>query len=182
MKTGEIYDIVDRNGKKIGSATWVECHTKGLLHKVVHGLVFRDESRTETLIKLRNKNMVQGPNELEIAVAGHMISPDTPRQSILKEIEEELFSGDKIPIGLTVKKIGSYFNNDILNNHEIAYLFEIIYPGPFNIDQEEASGKPRWVKLTDLVSDMKNNPQKYAQFSINAVNTYLSAYSKPGSE
>ncbi|MBI2327235.1 NUDIX domain-containing protein [Candidatus Curtissbacteria bacterium] len=174
MKTGEIYDVVDKRGRKIGSATWVECHTKGLLHQAVHGILFKDKSRKEVLIKRRSLGMVQGPGQWEIAVAGHMISGDTPKQAILKEIEEELFCENKVPSDIIVKRICSYFNNDILDNHEIAYLFEIIYPGPFYIDQEESSGEPKWVNLMDLVNDTKFNPKKYAQFSINAINTYLS--------
>ena len=174
MKTGEIYDVVDKKGRTIGTASWIECHTKGLLHQSVHGLVFKNKSRKLTLIKRRSTAMVQEPGVWEIAVAGHMISGDSPQQSLIKEIEEELFSGKKIPSGISIKMYSKYFNNDIPNNNEISYLFEITCPGPFNIDQEESVGKPKWVTLQVLANDMKTNPEKYAQFSINAIDNYLS--------
>ena len=55
----EVYDVVDKNGNKIGEATWTQVHTKGLLHQNVHGLVFKDDTRKETLIKKRS--MLQRP-------------------------------------------------------------------------------------------------------------------------
>lgn len=118
--------------------------------------------------------MVQGPAVWEIAVAGHMLSGATPEEGIKKEFQEELFSGHKLPANFKIKMVGSYLNNDIPNNHELVYLFEIICPGPFLPDMEEVEGKPVFMEFKQVLKDIKVNPIKYAQYSINALSAYTS--------
>jgi HAD superfamily hydrolase (TIGR01549 family) len=167
----ELYDVVNRHGKKIGMATWTEVHRKGLLHQNVHGIVFEDESRKRTLIKKRNPKMPQESGSIEIAVAGHMLSGSSPEDAIRKEISEELLGGKKLDGTIKIKKMGRYFNNDLPNNHEIAYVFEIIYKGPF-YKSDESEGDSYWTEWVDLTSDIKKTPSKYAQYSINAIQWY----------
>lgn len=171
MKLEELYDVVDKNGNKIGEATWTPIHTKGLLHQVVHGLVFKDEKKKEVLVKKRSSIMHQGPGLIEIAVAGHILSGYTPQESIEKEIREELLRGKHLPKSIKIKKVGSYFNHDLPNNYEIAYLFEIVYRGPF-FKSEESEGEAFWIGWSELVEDMKINSKKYAQYSVNAIIEY----------
>jgi len=169
----EIYDVVDKNCKKIGTATWTQVHTKGFLHQTVHGIVFRDSRLNKTIIKRRTNSVPQEPGKYEISVAGHILSGQTPEETIKKELSEELFNNKDLPKDIVVKKIASYFNNDLSNNHEIAHLFVIIHAGPFTVQIEETN-KLVWVSWKNLVEDMNNNPSKYAQYSINAVNIYVS--------
>ena len=171
MKLEEVYDVVDRDGNKIGEATWTPIHTKGLLHQVVHGLIFKDEKRREILLKKRSSIMHQGPELIEIAVAGHILSGYNPEKAIKKEIKEELLGGAAIPKEMKIRLVGRYFNNDLPNNHEIAHLFEIIYSGPF-FESEESEEQAFWIDFNALASDMKKNPSKHAQFSINAIAEY----------
>lgn len=173
MIFNEVYDVIDKNGKKIGTSTWTECHRKGLLHQCVHGLVFKNNSKKEILVKQRSLQMEQGPGLWEIAVAGHMLSGTTPEGEIKKEFQEELFSGQKLPKNIRTKYIGNCFNNDIKNNNELVYLFEIVCSGPFFPDAEEVKGKPVWIDFKKVLNDMKKQPTRYAQFSINAINNYL---------
>jgi len=173
MKFNELYDVVDKKGNKIGVANWTECHTKGLLHQCVHGILFRTDEKKEILMKKRSYKMVQEPGAREIAVAGHLLFGETPKQGIIKEFQEELFSGNKLPQEFRIKKVGTFFNSDIPNNHELVHLFEIICPGPFFPDSEEVDGKPMWINLKKLLLDIKSNTNEYARFSINALNAYL---------
>lgn len=115
--------------------------------------------------------MHQGAGLLEIAVAGHILSGSTPDKTIKKEIKEELFGGKSPSAQLKIKKIGSYFHSDLPNNNEIAHLYEIIYSGAFS-GSEESEGKAFWVDLKKLIDDMSNNPEKYARYSITALNEY----------
>lgn len=97
-----------------------------------------------------------------------MLSGETPEETIKKELSEELFNNKDLPKNVVIKKITSYFNNDLPNNHEIAHLFVIVHEGPFTIQTEEAD-RLGWVNWKNLVEDMSNNPSKYTQYSINAV-------------
>ena len=117
--------------------------------------------------------MVQEPRLWEIAVAGHLLSGKTPKQGIMEEFQEELFSNRELPSNFAIRKICSFFNNDIPNNHELVYLFEIIYPGPFVADLEEIEGEPVWIDFDQLLRNIKNNPKKYASYSINSLKEYL---------
>lgn len=168
----EVYDVVDKSGNVIGRATWSEVHSKGLLHQNVHGILFKNQSKKQTLIKKRSKIMPQEAGVYEIAVAGHMLSGKTPDQSIIKEIEEELLGGGKIPKKLKINRLTRFFNNDLPNNHELVYLYEIIYPGPFIID-EESEEEPMWIFLDDLVRQIGVTSKKFAKFSINAIEEYI---------
>lgn len=177
--TDEVYDLVDNNGNKIGKATWTEVHIKGLLHQTAHGLLFKDNSRSKILIKKRTKDAVQEPNVLEIAAAGHILSEETPDEAMKRELEEELLGNKDSEKDLSIKQIGKYFNSDVPLNNEIAYLYEIFYKGPFSNDKT-ISSRPFWMDLKLLVKDMNSNPDKHAQYSINAINEYtrLTGYKK----
>lgn len=168
----EIYDVVDTKGKKIGTATWTEVHTKGLLHQNVHGILFQDKTRTKTLIKKRTTHAGQEAGKYEIAFAGHMLSGEKSENSIRRELHEELFHEGELPSDIFIEKVTTYFNNDIPNNNEIAHLFVVIHKGPFKVQKNEAS-RLKWVTWKNLVEDMLRNPSKYAQYSINAVNAYI---------
>ncbi|MDO8618831.1 MAG: NUDIX domain-containing protein [Candidatus Daviesbacteria bacterium] len=171
----EVYDVVDKKGRKIGTATWTEVHTKGLLHQNVHCIVFQDRNLTKTLFKKRVSNSAQEAGKYEIAAAGHMFAGEKPEESIRRELEEELFGGKKIPNNIKMQKVATYFNHDLPNNNEIAYLYLVIHPGPFTIQVAEAENF-EWVDWKDLIKDMRDNPTKYAQYSINAVNAYIKSW------
>lgn len=171
MKINEMYDILDNSYRIIGQASWTEVHNRGLLHQNVHGILFRNKQKTETLIKRRSKQMVQAPGLLEISVAGHVVSGKTPESTIRKELEEELL-GKSVPNNCLIKKVGSYLHSDMPNNNELISFYEIIYPGPF-ITDEESEGKPQWVNFQELINEIKTHPENFAQYSINALIEYV---------
>ena len=171
MKIEELYDVLDENYQVGGQASWSIVHKYGLLHQGVHGILFKNKLRNETLIKRRNKSMVQESGRLEISVAGHMISGQSPEDTIKNELEEELL-GRKIPNDCILNKMGTYLHNDVPNNNELIHLYEIIYPGPF-IPDDESEGEPEWVNFNDLLKEMKGHPEDFAQYSINAIAEYI---------
>ena len=178
MAPDEIYDVVDKNGHQLGTASWTECHTKGLLHQCVHGLIFNNKSREKILIQKRSKNAIQEPNKWEASTAGHLVSGETPEEGILRELEEELFANHKLPNSIKARKITTFLNNDIPNNNELVYLFEIIYQGPFYYQKLDYSRKPLWIDFDRLLKDINKNPAKYAQFFINDMKEFVSSRQK----
>jgi len=172
MQLEEVYDVINDQRDKIGTSTWTEVHTRGLLHQVVHGILFSDNSCTKTLLKKRAKINPQELGKYEIAVAGHVLSGETPKQTIKQETREELFGNKSLPKNIFIEKITTYLNQDIPNNKEIAHLFKIIHPGPFTIQTSEAD-EIIWIDWKIFLRDLKNNPNMYSQYSINAVNIYL---------
>ncbi len=57
----ELYDVLESNGNKIGTASWAECHEKGLLHQTAGIFVFKDPSKREMLVQLRSDKVGHSP-------------------------------------------------------------------------------------------------------------------------
>ena len=172
MQLEEVYDVINDQGDKISTATWTEVHTKSLLHQVAHGILFSDNNCTKILVKKRAKTHPQGPGKYEIAVGGHVLAGETPEKTIRQETREELFGNKSLPKNISIEKVATYLNQDIPNNKEIAHLFKIIHPGPFIIQTDEAD-EIIWLDWKIFLKDLKINPSKYCQYSINAVDVYI---------
>lgn len=156
----EVYDVIDKEGGKIGKATWTEVHAEGLLHQTVAVLIFKDKTRKEILLQKRNAGMKQHPNLLQHSAGGHVLAGDTLDNAIRKEIQEELFSNHSLP-DLEIKKVKTFFTTDISQNNEMMNLFEAIYPGPFYYDKKELAEEPRWIRVDELIEDISARPQQY---------------------
>ena len=170
----ELYDVVDRNGKKIGTASWAECHEKGLLHQTAGVFVFKDSSKQELLVQLRSGTMSHSPGLLQHSAGGHIVARQTPEEGIRSELQEELFSGHDLP-ALHIEKVSSFFHNDFPGNNEIFHIFETVYPGPFFYSKQELAEPPRWMRWDALREDMKTHPKKYAPSFHFAMKEYLHA-------
>lgn len=170
----EVYDIFNKSGKRVGKATWEKCHTEGLIHKSACVLVFKDRSRKELLLQRRGRNMTQDPGLYQHSAGGHMFSGESVVKGAARELQEELFSGHKLP-KLEIRKVKTFFNRDLPNNNEIFTIFETFYPGPFFHQPEELEEKPVWVSWEKLLNDVKKNPEKYTNAFRNILREYGSA-------
>jgi isopentenyldiphosphate isomerase len=166
----EVYDIFDKEGRVIGTATWSECHRKGLIHQVSSVLVFKDSSKKEILLQKRSDKMNQDPSLLQHSAGGHTISGKTPEEGAEEELREELFRDHELS-KLKLTKVCTFFQNDLPNNNEIMNVFEFVYPGPFYFGKELAE-EPVWVKWEDLIKDVEENSQKYTKSFRNILDNY----------
>lgn len=167
----EIYDVVGEQGQVIRTATWTECHTKGLLHKSCSALIFKDTSKKEILLQRRSEKMKQEPRKWQHSAGGHTLCGDTPEECIKKELQEELFDNHTLP-PFEIKKVTTFRLNDLPNNHELLTLFEVVYPGPFYFGKKEVAEEPRWIKWDDLMQDLQYNPKKYSQAFLDIILVY----------
>ena len=172
--TEEIYDIFDIAGGKTGTASWTECHTKGLLHRCVSALIFRDESKRETLIQQRSLAMAHNPGLWTHAAGGHVLTGDSVERGMLTELQEELFWRNKLP-AVSLRKIVTFFNHDMPNNREFITLFDAVYPGPFDPNPSEVAGAPCWIEWQTLVDAMREDPGRFAP----VFHTVVDVYSRP---
>ncbi len=108
----EYIDILNENGELTGkTATKKEVHERGLWYQAVH--IWIVNSNGELLIQLRGKNKKAKPNMWDISVAGHVSAGETPFQSALREIKEEL------GIDIQEEKLSSFgkvIQQAVLNN------------------------------------------------------------------
>ena len=167
---GEIYDVVDEKDNVTGEATWTEVHAKGLLHRTVAILVFKDKTKKELLIQKRSQKMTS-PGKWENP-GGHVQKGDTYFEAVKKELNEELFSGKSLP-DLEIREVCRFLIHDYENNFEKHRLFETYCPGPFYLDHDEVS-EVKFVNFDWLLGDIEKNPGKYS----NAFKIQLKEYKK----
>jgi isopentenyl-diphosphate delta-isomerase type 1 len=86
--SSELFDVVDSQDRVIGQATRGEVHTKGLLHRSVHILVFN--SRGELFLQKRAMTKDENPGYWDSSAAGHVNAGEEYRTSAHRELMEEL--------------------------------------------------------------------------------------------
>lgn len=158
----EIYDIFNDAWEKIGTASWTEVHSKGLIHENATAMVFKDATKKEVLLQRRSMKMKQSPGLLTNSAGGHLKTGVSADDGMREELQEELFAGHELP-ALTITKIARFLNEDIPNNKEILNVYEVVWPGPFYFDAEELEHPPEWLLWDDLIADIKLHPEKYTK-------------------
>lgn len=170
----ESFDVFDREGNITGTASWDDCHTKGLIHKTVALFLFKDASKRETLIHKRSAMMHHSPSQWQHAAGGHVVSGDTVYEGMRKEIQEELFHEREAP-EIELREVCTFFNHDLPGNYEFLTIFEGMYPGPFFPNPQEIEGEPRWIEWNELMKNMKENPENYSNVFHNLIKEYMKA-------
>lgn len=128
-----LIDVLDENGNPTGEAkTKQEIHEQGLWHNAAHIWIYN--SNGEILMQLRAKNKDSYPGLWDISVAGHTDSGETPIESAVREMKEEIgldvqleqleFDGI-IKISQPIKDIGWHDN-------EIGYVYFYKFDGSVN--------------------------------------------------
>jgi isopentenyl-diphosphate delta-isomerase len=158
----EHVDIVNENDEIVSSASMEECHKKGLLHRSVEVFVFRDGSLSELLIQRRGVNGEVLPGRMCGSAGGHLRRGDSYLEGANRELEEELFVRG-LPKSIKLIEVVKFKMNDFPGNNEIKTLYYTIYSGPFDWNREEIAEEPVFVKIEDLVADVKNNPERYTE-------------------
>ncbi len=144
----EIFPIVDKTGKVIGSATRGECHSGShLLHPVVHLHVFN--SHGEVYLQKRPEWKDIQPGKWDTAVGGHIDYGETPEEALVREVREELGMTDFTP-----ERVGLYVF-DSQRESELVYVHRTVYDGPVRPSADELDGGRFW-SLDEIRSAIGN--------------------------
>ncbi len=85
----ELFDLLNDEGRVIGTATRQECHGGSfLLHQVVHVLAFTGAGGL--YLQKRSKRKDIQPGKWDTSVGGHVFSGETIERAVIREAEEEL--------------------------------------------------------------------------------------------
>ncbi len=85
----EFFDVLDEQGNKTGEIIERnEAHKKGICHRVIQ--VWFINSKKELLLQKRSANKESCPNMWCVSVGGHIESNEDERQTIIREVSEEL--------------------------------------------------------------------------------------------
>lgn len=154
MSDHEMFDIWDREGRRIGEATRRETHERGLWHRTFQCWIYvnDDDGGTGLLFQLRHAEKDTFPGLLDISCAGHLLAGETPEDGI-RELEEEL--GIKASFA-ELKPCGVYKGEKALGNgwvdRELCHVFVLERSLPlsaYRLQPEEVAGLFR-VRLPDV--------------------------------
>jgi isopentenyl-diphosphate delta-isomerase type 1 len=133
----EILEIVDKDGKTVGTAPRSEIHgNPSMLHKVVHVLVFNENG--ELLLQKRSMNKDVAPGKWDTSVGGHVPNGENLITAAIREMEEEL--------GITsdnIKPLYSYIHSNHYES-ELVFTHSCIHNGPFSFNKEEIDEVRFW--------------------------------------
>ena len=84
----EIIDMLDDEGKVIGTISKEQAHKTGAWHKAVH--IYLINHKKQLLMQLRAKDKKIAPNVWDISVGGHVDVGEDTLTTAQRELEEEL--------------------------------------------------------------------------------------------
>ena len=151
--------LVDKNNKEIGSEEKIKAHEEGLLHRAFSIFVFN--SKRELLLQQRSKNKYHSGGLWSNTVCSHPKIGESYDQAIHRRIKEE------VGFDCELKKVSEFIyraeleNGLVENEHDTIFIGE--YNGTIKPSPEEVMDY-RWVSLSDLKKDIKNNPDKYSSW------------------
>ncbi len=133
----EIFPLVDEDGNVTGRASRSKCHDGSrLLHPVVHLHIFN--SSGDLFLQKRSPTKDVQPGKWDTSSAGHIDYGETADIAVLREASEEL--------GITVSN-PEFLEKYIIENEverELSYVYQIIYDGQIQIDDDEVSDGRFW--------------------------------------
>lgn len=137
MKTtdnqSELFDLVNEMDEVIGQITRKQAHSDPKnFHRSVGILLFNKKG--QLYIQKRSLTKDMEPGKWSISAAGHVISGQSPHETALREVKEELGV-----IVETVEFMGKYIVSDP-HETEIASVFKTYHEGPFRHHPQEVAG------------------------------------------
>jgi isopentenyl-diphosphate delta-isomerase len=168
----ELVDILDEQMNQTGeSMLKSEAHAKNLRHGGAHLWIYN--SNGEVLLQLRHPTKVIRPNVWDVSVAGHISAGHQPKETIVREAEEEL--GLKIgPEKL--KYIGTTEVEEPMDGW-VHRTFNWTYLTKMDFDLADLSPEMnevadiRWISLDELEDDI-NDPEKSKKYSMSRKYVY----------
>jgi isopentenyldiphosphate isomerase len=124
----ELVDVVDDDGKVIGTATRREVRARRLAHRCVYVLVFNRHG--ELFIHLRTPTKDVFPSHWDIAAGGVLAAGESFDQGAQRESEEEL----GVVLELEPLFPFRHLAQDIV---EHAMVYRALHDGPFRLQPEE---------------------------------------------
>ena len=159
---GEMVDIynpdtMEKTGEIIDKSA---AHRLGVWHSSIH-LIIINKDKTKVLLQKRSSNKDLYPNMWDISVGGHIMSKESDKEAVKRELREEL--GIEFTNIEFIKKYKEELNNNGIDSKEIVSLF-IMYlddkERKFKLQKEEVSDI-KWftkIEIEKLIKDRKIIP------------------------
>lgn len=162
----EPVDVLDEYGNQIGKVLPKrEVHEQGLWHGGAHLWIYN--SKGEVFLQHRDPNKEIYPDAWDISCAGHIDAGETPRQTLVREAQEELgldLDDQKL------KYIGVTFVEDRMPPGWVHRVFDWTYITKMDFDlhqlklEEGETTDAKWMSLDDFEADI-NDDERIKMYS-----------------
>ncbi|MGC8850997.1 MAG: NUDIX hydrolase [Candidatus Micrarchaeia archaeon] len=140
----ELLEVIGRDGKVKRVASREEVHSKGLLHKVEHVLVFNRKG--ELYLQKRGARLELFPGMWESSSSGHVGAGETFEAAAARELKEEIGLSARLQKLFDIRMRHRWRN---FRENTVARVFKVVtdtQPRPTPV--ETSGGK--WVSLEEL--------------------------------
>ncbi len=177
----EYLDVVTLDDRVRGIASYDDVHKYGYKHRVVHVLVFKDETRQDLLLPMRSRKKRLGGLCFHSSVAGHVRHGEDYWDAGYREAKEEIFYGlDDCPPHFKLSNDGVTIQNNSDNgrNNELAKILTAIYEGQFRYNPDEIVGRATgWENIHEIMKEL-NDRTKRAQYTGDFRNVFTTWYKR----
>jgi len=172
----ELFDIVNPDGKIIGTAPRVSVHgNPNLLHPVIHVHVFNHNG--QIFLQRRSKNKDVQPGKWDTSIGGHVNSGEKIEDAVKREALEEL--------GIKNLQFSPLYRYVMKNDYEseLVFSFRATHNGPFRLNREEIDYGRFW-KINEVEKNLgkglftPNFEQEFALLKKNLFHTKKSRRKK----
>lgn len=174
----ETIDIVDKDGKIIGSSTRDEAYERGLLHPAVNIIVFN--LRGEVYIQQRSAEKNAFPLYWDISAAEHVKKGESFKSAAIRGLLEELSIRSREVKLIRSKHVqkSEYKRGDLLvKEYELVELYGVVHNGGIEIDPDEVT-QGKFVKLDELRNFDESNFTPWGLDEIQHILTSTSVWRK----
>ena len=148
--------LVDTHDKAIGKMEKMEAHVKGKLHRALSVLVFN--TGKEVLLQKRALSKYHTPGLWSNTCCSHPRPGEDSQEAATRRLGEEM--GFITQLHKSFDFIyKAHFDNGLVE-HEFDHVFFGTFDGLPVLNPMEA-GDYKWVKLIDLMEDMRSKPGDY---------------------
>jgi isopentenyldiphosphate isomerase len=144
----ELVDIIDDQGRIVGTTTRQDMRARQLPHRCVYILVFN--SRGELFIHLRTSTKDVYPSHWDVAVGGVLAAGESFDAGAGREVLEEL------GIVADLEPLFPYRYADTATR-VVAMAYHLIHDGPFRLQPEEVV-RGEFVSLAEVDARVSANP------------------------
>lgn len=154
----EMLDVLNELGEYTGQVvSRKECHRIGLWHRAVYAFVFNKNG--EVLLQKRSKQKKTFPEKWDVTVGGHVDSGEYGRQSLIREVKEELgIDVDDDEIKYLFCSTSKSNDGEIINNHynEGYLILKDIDVSKIVLEEEEVE-EVRFFTKAEILERINNN-------------------------
>lgn len=149
--------LVDENDTPIGVEEKLVAHQKGLLHRAFSVFVFNEKG--ELLIQKRAKAKYHSGGLWTNTVCSHQSPGEETETAAHRRMKEEM------GFDCSVREVGSLLYKTDFDNGLTEHEFDHILIGEYNGEIDQVNPEEvedwKWIAPTELLADMKNNPDTY---------------------